>query len=407
MSRIHPGIILKMDDNVETRKQNKYGSCTVYASLYLGSILVICSMWPLLDTHPRQTPVSNARQKDPSYDGLRHDSSIFSDDGRYFSPALYPQVVDVRNFSHNAAWYAVSAYIDMRPQAYGDTPAVTIVTGGPVAEVRAGANWFARLFILRSGAFVTSLECDRTKYAPPDQHTSIHAAAAVVCKTSGYWQRLQSISDDLGVCIVRSPKKFCDIASIVPVGKPPLYPKYPLPWAQSYLDSDGRRTNQQDEAEKDYHVGKGRIAACVPGVITDQYAPTLRFWLKYYREMGVDTAHIYMHSPGYEFERIAEAIVAEQAAGRSRHLARLVLLPWCMQLGASYRCRKGQPTIPLSGYDEFVASNHGQILAHQDCLFRSLGTFRWAVFVDEWMNTYFRAGQNCSTYTTLLVAVSL
>ena len=212
--------------------------------------------------------------------------------------------------------------MDMRPLAYDDSPAVTIVAGGPLEEVVAGTKWYARLFILQTGAVVTVIACKRTKYAPVDQHSSIHAAATVICATAIKWQAIQSIPDELGVCLIRNRDAFCDAASIVPIGVPPRYPKYPIAWADAYFDTDASNHTRADAlAQKEYHAGNGRIAVCVPGVRGDIYAPTLRFWLEYYREIGVDTAYVYMHSPGREFERIAESIIEEQAAGESRHLA--------------------------------------------------------------------------------------
>jgi len=302
---------------------------------------------------------------------------------RLYPPALYPQVTDIRNFTHDSTWYAVSAYVDIRPLAYGDSPAITIIAGGPIKDVTSGTTWHARLFILHTGAFITLLQCEPTRYAPLNQRASIHASADVICKMASKWNSLQSLTDELGVCIVRSPQAFCDVASIVPVGVPPRYPNYPYSWADSYLCANATSGCKHGEvdAEKQYFAGNGRISLCVPGVRGDRYARTLRFFLEFYMQLGVDTAHIYMHSPGHEFARIAETIVAEQASGTSTHLARLILLPWCMQLGASYRCGQG-PTIPLPEADGFVGQYFGQLLAHQDCLYRSMGTFRWAVFVD-------------------------
>lgn len=362
-----------------TLVSNKYQALKLVRFLYLIWYLVLAVSLVRIVSRALISAIAILAERNSRETGL----GLTIDNGRYFPPALYPQVVNTRNFSHSATWYAVSAYMDMRPQAYADSAALTIVTGGPVAEVQAGATWFARLFILKSGAVITELSCDRTKYVPVDQHTSIHAAAAVICKTSSKWHAIQSISEDLGVCIIRSPRAFCDVSSIVPVGKPPRYPKYPMAWADSYFDvTVSRRIDEDVRAETEYLAGKGRIAVCVPGVRGDQYTSTLPFFLEYYRELGVDAVHLYMHSPGHEFARIAETIVAKQAEGSLGHLARLILLPWCMQLGASYRCNPDHPTIPLSGYDEFVGSNHGQILAHQDCLFRTMGAFRWALFVD-------------------------
>lgn len=272
----------------------------------------------------------------------------------------------------------------MRPQVYGEPPAVSIVAAGPIEEVRLGSTWYARLFVLRTGAVITGLNCGITKNNPMDQHSSQHGDATVICKLAiQQWRDLRSMADELGVCMIRNrDDAFCDISSIIPVGVPPRYPKFPLPWADRYVSNDASRTKSVIHKELDYLAGKGRIAMCVPGVRGDAYATSLEFFLKYYRKMGVDTVNMYMHSPGNTFARIAESIAAQQATASKTDMPQLVLLPWCVQLGATYACKKGRHVSPLSGYSDFVGTNHGQLLAHQDCLYRSIGAFRWVLFVD-------------------------
>lgn len=282
--------------------------------------------------------------------------------------------------------------MDMRLQVYGLMPAVAIVAAGPVDEVNNGTELFARLYILHTGAVVADLNCGTTRYAPIDQHSSRHAAATVLCKLSAdQWDAISALSDELGVCLVRNAiDAFCDVAAIVPVGVPPRYPKFPMAWADRYVDSynvSAPRTRAEIQDENDYASGKGRIAMCVPGVRGDLYARSVDFFLRYYRKMGVDTVKMYMHSPGSTFARIVESIASEQQFGARaknsvKNYPRLVILPWCVQLGASYGCTRGQPVARQPGGFEFVGTNHGQLLAHQDCLYRSIGTFRWVLFVD-------------------------
>lgn len=308
-----------------------------------------------------------------------------SESGRTYRPGLYPQVSNVFNFAHNATWYAVSAYMDLRAQVYGQLPAIAIVAAGPVKEVAAGRKWRARLYIMSTGAVVTDLDCGLTKYEPANQHSSKHAAATVFCRTSALeWQTIKSTSEELGVCMLRDHRAFCDVASIVPVGIPPRYPKFPLSWADHYIeDADHAPSTAEIQRRSDHLAGKGRIAMCVPGVRGDHNVHSLRFYLEYYRKLGVHTANMYMHSPGSKFARSVEAIVSAQKTKiAATDVPRLVLWPWCVQLGASYGCRPGQPVAPLPGYFDFVGTNHGQLLASQDCLFRSIGVSRWVLFVD-------------------------
>jgi hypothetical protein len=302
--------------------------------------------------------------------------------GQYYAPSLYPQVPNVFNFAHNTTWYATSAYMDMRPQGYGDLPTVIIVTAGPVKEVQAGTKWHARLFVLHTGSVVMDLNCGTSKYTQFDQHSSKHASAYVNCKPArNQWEALRAVRNELGICLYRAT--FCDHKSIVPVGLPPRYPSFPLSWADTYVSKGYVPISRHDvQAQKEYLAGKGRIAMCVPGVRGDDYAETIHFFLRYYQKLGVDTVNLYMHSPGIEFARIVETIAAKQETGSPTDFPRLVLLPWCVQLGASYGCRQGQPVSPFPGYLDFVGTNHGQVLAHQDCLHRSIGTFRWVLFVD-------------------------
>jgi hypothetical protein len=145
---------------------------------------------------------------------------------------------------------------------------------------------------------------------------------------------------------------------------------------------DSKTVANNTQARSDYLAGNGRIAMCIPGVRGDDYASSIEFFLRYYRKLGVDTVNLYMHSPGSQFAKIVETIASDQQLDTAKDFPRVVLLPWCLQLGASYKCQQGRAVAPLPGYFDFVGTNHGQLLAHQDCLFRSIGSFRWVLFVD-------------------------
>jgi hypothetical protein len=304
--------------------------------------------------------------------------------GRYYPPMLYPQASDVRsvNITLNSTWYATSAFMDMRPQSHGLSPDVAIVSAGPYFEVRAGATWFARIFFLRTTSIVVELKCDTTLFSDTDIWGNVtgykRAVTIVNCPTARAWENLMEITDELGVCLVHSLDKSCDVVSIVPIGIPPLYPKPHLP-----LSHDSQIRGEINAVD-DYLKGKGAIAMCVSGVRGDLYANSFTFFLKYYGKLGVDTVHMYMHSPGNEFTKLVDSIISHQGSGSLRDFPRLIVLPWCMQRGASYGCRRGHPIkpIPLSEMHDFAGTNWGQLLAQQDCLFRSMGEYRWVLFAD-------------------------
>lgn len=81
-----------------------------------------------------------------------------------------------------------------------------------------------------------------------------------------------------------------------------------------------------------------------------------------------------MHSPGSQFAKIVETIAYDQELGTAKDYPRLVFLPWCVQPGASDKCRRVQHVATQPGYFGFVGTNHCQLLVHQDCLFRTIGT---------------------------------
>lgn len=269
---------------------------------------------------------------------------------RHHPPALYPQVVNVASYTHNTTWYAISAYMDMRPQRFGALPTVTFLSAGPSEDVIVRRSLFARVFLRSNGAFVVILECSTSGFEPIHHHDTQHAVTSVICSTGSSWNIFNRLADEtLGACLVLDSKTFCDNASIIPIGIPPNYPGPLLP--------------QQ------------KIALCVPGVRGGLYSKSFRFFTQYYRSLGVDSIYIYMAVPGYE---LAKEI--ENAAAKSD--PQVVILPWCIQRGASYKCTPGQPIINDTRFLGFAGTNFAQLLAHQDCLYRAIGAYRWVVFVD-------------------------
>jgi hypothetical protein len=269
---------------------------------------------------------------------------------RHQPPALYPQVANIASYAHNTTWYAISAYMDMRPQSFGALPSLTFLSAGPTEDVKTRRSMFTRVFLRSNGAFVVLLECSTTGFERRHHHDTQHAVTTVICSTGSSWHVFKRLADEpLSACFVLDSESFCDHASAVPIGTPPNYPGPLLP--------------------------QEKIALCVPGVRGDLYSESFRFFTQYYRSLGVDTMYIYMARPGYEI-----ATEIENAAAKGE--PEIVILPWCMQRGASYKCPPGQPIINSTRWFGFAGTNFAQLLAHQDCLYRSIGAFRWVVFVD-------------------------
>jgi hypothetical protein len=300
-----------------------------------------------------------------------------------YLPGIYPQTPNAHIFEHDTTWYATSAFIDERPRFYGSPPSIAVVAGGPVDEVLTGVTWLARVHTLRTGAVVMDIECEKTYFTyAVDQQASKHAAATIFCPTSEQaWGHILSLNENVGICLIRNATQFCNVGAIVPVSRP---------MASSRLlyrkDMGSGRTVSPARsvllARKRHISGNGPIAMCVPGVQGDGYADDLMFFLQYYKGLGVDTAFVYMHNPGSIFASVAESIVDMQTRGSMVELSTLILIPWCVQLGASYLCDRHRTVAPLSGYFDFVGSNHGQLLAQQDCLFRAMDAHRWVLFID-------------------------
>lgn len=307
--------------------------------------------------------------------------------GRHYHPMLYPQLPNVRNSSHNSTWYAISAYIDMRPLAYGGTPTFTLIVIGPLWHLLQGMAWSARILIRPVLATVTDLECTIPYYGINHIDMATHGRAIVSCAAGSKWALFQTLSQELGVCLVAQTdtESGCSNSSIVPVGVPPRYPKYPYAWGDRYIDvgvpiGSSREPPSPDEIE--YREGKGPIAVCVPGVRGEQYVDSLQFFLEHYHRLGVDTVFMYMHQPGPRFVGLVDNIVAQQKSGDTAGRPQLVVLPWCIQVGATFGCKPGQPQIQMPGFFDVEGSNYGQRLVHEDCLYRAFGTYRWVVYVD-------------------------
>jgi Glycosyltransferase family 92 len=341
-------------------------------------VLLICSLVLLAEAVTWSTW---SRQRHMQNTPLNHVA-------RYHLPMLYPQVPNVHAREHNTTWYVISAFMDTRPLLYDHAPSIALVAAGPVEEVKRGKHWHARIFTVISGGLVATLSCETTQYDPIDQHTSQHAAATVFCPTEHAWEELKLISEDLGVCLVSSADSFCEFESVVPIGIPPQYPMHPLSKSSGYRhDENAIVQSVAHQGKTRHYTGKGKIAVCVPMIRGDLYVESFTFFLRYYKKLGVDTVFLYMSRPGNKMSQAAAKITLDQSRrGNSKKghdtWPRLIVLPWCMQLGDSYGCRRGQPRILSAEFFDFAGSNHGQLLLHQDCLFRTIGEFRWTLFVD-------------------------
>jgi len=342
------------------------------AGMFCQFSVIRGSIWVTLETS-----VKHAAETIPS-------SS--ADAGRRYPPILYPQLSGTNGgLPHNDTWYAISANVDMRLLAYGQPPPVTLVVAGPLAELRAGRNWYARIVILRTGATVAHATCHIPYNAREHELITTHATAIVACADVATWTKMRGVSDEIGVCLVPDADTECHLSSIVPVGVPPRYPLYPYAWADRYLGGDitpNEHTAGFKHAESEYREGRGRIALCVPGVRGDQYVASFPFFLDHYHRMGVDAVFLYMHQPGARFVSLVNSITGQQESGTDKGRPNLVILPWCLQRGATFGCKPRQAMIESPGYWDVTGPNHGQSLAHQDCLFRAFGTYRWVVYVD-------------------------
>lgn len=307
-----------------------------------------------------------------------------ADIGRHYHPMLYPQISGAQSAAHNDTWYAISAYVDMRPLAYGHNPSITLVAAGPLKQLKAGVTWFANLINVQTHTAVTYLQCQIPHYSLENEEVITHTTATVACTTENKWNIIKELTNEFGVCLLPSLDFTCTTSSVVPVGVPPRYPKYPYSWADRYLEPTAKlhTVAQELDAENEYHKGRGQIAMCVPGVRGDLYVESFTFFLDYYRRLGVDTVFLYMHQPGDSFVKLVNNITDQQASGFDAGRPRLIVLPWCIQVGATYGCSPAQPKIQSPGFWDVAGSNFGQQLSQQDCFYRAFGTYRWMIYVD-------------------------
>lgn len=298
--------------------------------------------------------------------------------GIYYPPALYPQIPasfmkQTQDIIHDDTWYGVSAYLDARPRVLHDlSPLLTVVAAAPVSQLAEGIHWFARVY-----PFNALIKCRIPAFIPFEIHGSNHTAATVECPLSRriYDTIKNKRSTAFHICLLRRPRGHCDHrSSLIPIGIPP---------DESYwLARSTAPQRGPDPPATTYASGSEKIAVCVPPVRGEAYAQTLPFFLQYYKKLGVDTAFVYMHTPGGHVTKVAEEIEAEQATHLHRtDSSTLVLLPWCMQRGASFRCNARRHIVPSTERNAF-GFYFGQLIAHQDCLYRSIGRFRWVLYID-------------------------
>lgn len=129
----------------------------------------------------------------------------------------------------------------------------------------------------------------------------------------------------------------CSPHAIVTITLPPNYPGYPTLWGDSILRGPARNSSTNDDDQGTlglgaYLKGKGDIAVCVAPVASDIYTSTFRFWLRYYKGLGVSHVYMYMRQPSNSFADLVDVVAAKRAAPyMDKQLPSLEVLPWCQQ----------------------------------------------------------------------------
>jgi Glycosyltransferase family 92 len=320
-----------------------------------------------------------------------------------FPPSLYVQNAE-RDAGPDTRWYVVSAFVDTRPLAFREPGGVTLVASGPRDEIRKGKSWVAvisRLSGSNGGVQreIARIQCAPTHFVWFDTHpnNATHCGATIFCSDDSAWDVLKRMPHaTIGVCLIDdagSPTG-CARRSIVPVTLPYNYPEYPTAWGAALLADAfdpsavlpaaiAHRAARGPIAQMEASLkGEGGIAMCISPISGGIYTSTLRFFLQYYGEMGVDHVYMYMRRPSDTFKALVEGIVDEQRAAHVQSdIPTLEIVPWCLQQDATYGCAPGQHKLE-PGFFNVAASNFGQILQIQDCFLRAMGRYRWMLTVD-------------------------
>jgi hypothetical protein len=146
---------------------------------------------------------------------------------------------------------------------------------------------------------------------------------------------------------------------------------------------------------EEYSQGKGSISVCTQPLRDDAYAATLTEWVEFHRNMGVDKVFLYLFNPGPYISQLIKYYVAQgtvevldwvmhKSILRDAH--QRCILPFFVN--TTGRVLYANESIPCSYHQDIYGIPWwGQELALQDCLYRTMGRYRWVAMVDidEWI----------------------
>jgi hypothetical protein len=279
-----------------------------------------------------------------------------------FKPSAYVFMSSPEDVT--AIFLIVSAFIDTRALLYG-----SLLYGATPELVLLGAASFRTW-----GAFKTSKErlsalisvrsadadapnsyvvtCNMEQHFREQKETQTIRTTKLVCSLDDHWATLQHYRA-LHACAFNHSLEECTGLPPVPVN---LMPKYPL------APTIDVQTPASDS-----------VAVCLQPLYGNMYDDAVRFFMWYYKQMGVSAVLGYGINPSAEY-------YAEMARAARDFDMEWEPMPWCpLKASSSPECPQHLRVLNPHGWQWTV---NGQTAAQMDCILRTSGRFRWVLFAD-------------------------
>jgi hypothetical protein len=319
--------------------------------------VVICSaVFHLNTTFSTSATTSFASpQKASAYLPYIHQQPrLYSEDvASSFSPSAYVFASSPKD--PTTIFVVVSAFVDTRMLMYNATPLLVIIGTSSFAAWGGKVEMYA---LIRTGeSSPRRTKCAMQQHPEERARSQTIRTTALRCVLHEHWSVLQKARDLYACVYSRSPDE-CNDIPFVPVS---LMPNFPL--APSIPQDKTLSAGANDQS----------VAICLQPLTGDVYDVIVRFFLWYYKQLGVSTVIAYdVHASETFHKRAAEAS-DDFGIKWENH-------PWCPLT------RSSSPACPerlrILNKESWQWHANGQIAAQMDCVLRAAGRFRWVLFVD-------------------------
>jgi hypothetical protein len=279
-----------------------------------------------------------------------------STDGRYFPPSSYVQfepTIDP-NYRASDVLLVVSAWMDTRPLLFAQPAELTLFGA---AGYQKWANQ-SRVRVLMDSTSDTDfsamiLDCSLTLQLEEEYHKKPVRTCFIRCPFTTQWETVQTFRE-FSVCVLASAGDSCaDVSARVPVSLLPFFPDAPKLHSTVAADSS--------------------VAICMQPMHGNVFDNNIRFFLWYYKQMGVHTVIAYNINTGDILRANAQAAAKDFGIVWDEQF-------WCpVEISAGNSCPNASK---IFEHAPTTWHQNGQSAAQYDCLLRATGRFRWVLFVD-------------------------